>query len=116
MIVHFNVAEMNGVIFDKKSQSLKGQKEEEASITHSRRFQKGSSSRTKFVPSSSGSKKIQKKKGGKGKSPTATTEGKGKAKIAPSTLLRRRKRKETSSFKKLKDGEMTLKFLKLKGA
>ncbi|KAA0036111.1 gag/pol protein [Cucumis melo var. makuwa] len=49
-----------------------GQKEGEANVDHSRRF----------APSSSGSKKIQKKKAGKEKGPTAAIEGKGKAKIA----------------------------------
>ncbi|KAA0035551.1 gag/pol protein [Cucumis melo var. makuwa] len=53
-------------------QSLKGQKEGEENVAHSRRF----------APSSSGSKKIQKRKGGKGKSPTVAAEGKGKTKIA----------------------------------
>ncbi|KAA0032768.1 gag/pol protein [Cucumis melo var. makuwa] len=52
-------------------QSLKGQKEREANVAHSRRF----------APSCSGSKKIQKKKGEKGKNSTAA-EGKGKAKVA----------------------------------
>ncbi|TYK06669.1 gag/pol protein [Cucumis melo var. makuwa] len=52
--------------------SLKGQKEREENVIHSKRF----------APSSSRSKKIQKKKGGKGKYPTATAEGKGKAKVA----------------------------------
>ncbi|TYJ96752.1 Retrovirus-related Pol polyprotein from transposon TNT 1-94 [Cucumis melo var. makuwa] len=50
----------------------------------------------RFVPSSFGSKKIQKRKGGKRKGPTIAVEGKGKA-------------KETSSFKQLEEGEMTLK-------
>ncbi|TYK15861.1 gag/pol protein [Cucumis melo var. makuwa] len=44
----------------------------EANVAHSRRFS----------PSSSGSKKIQKSKEGKGKGPTIAAEGKGKAKVA----------------------------------
>ncbi|KAA0046798.1 DNA-binding protein HEXBP-like [Cucumis melo var. makuwa] len=66
--------------------SLKGQKEGEANVVHS----------MWLAPSSSGSKKIQKRKGGKGKGPTIAVEGKGKA-------------KETSSFKQLEESEMTLK-------
>ncbi|KAA0034936.1 gag/pol protein [Cucumis melo var. makuwa] len=68
-----------------------------------------------------------KKKGGRGKGPTVAIECKGKAKVAikgkcfhcnvdghwkrncPGTLLSRRKRKETNSFKQLEKGEMTLK-------
>ncbi|KAA0033235.1 gag/pol protein [Cucumis melo var. makuwa] len=98
-------------------QSLKGHKEGEANVAHSRRF----------APSSTRSKKIQKRKEGKGKGPTVAAKGKGKAKVAikgkcfhcnvmdigketaPSTLLRRKKRKETSSFKQLEEDEMTLK-------
>ncbi|KAA0052189.1 DNA-binding protein HEXBP-like [Cucumis melo var. makuwa] len=45
---------------------------QEANVAHSRRF----------APSSSGSKKIQKRKGGKGKGLTVATKGKGKAKVA----------------------------------
>ncbi|KAA0051545.1 gag/pol protein [Cucumis melo var. makuwa] len=52
-------------------QSRKGQKEGEANVTHSR----------SFAPSSSGSKKIQKRKGGKGKGSTVAAESKGKAKV-----------------------------------
>ncbi|KAA0047360.1 gag/pol protein [Cucumis melo var. makuwa] len=61
---------------------LKGQKEGDENVAHSKRFQKGSSSRTKFTPSFSGSKKIQKKKEGKGNGPTAAAEGKGKTQVA----------------------------------
>ncbi|TYK00843.1 gag/pol protein [Cucumis melo var. makuwa] len=60
MIVNFNVAEMNGAVIDEKSQSLKGQKKGEANVAHFRRF----------APSSSGSEKIQKEKGEKGKGHT----------------------------------------------
>ncbi|KAA0043514.1 gag/pol protein [Cucumis melo var. makuwa] len=167
MIVNFNIAEMNGVVFDEKSQvsyilkfllkssfqfrsnvemnkieynmttllkelqnfqSLKGQKKGEAKITHSR----------SFAPSSFGSKIIQKRKGGKGKGPTVVAEGKGKAKVAikekyfycnvdghwkrdcPKYLAKKNEKEgatnhvcsslqETSSFKKLEEGEITLK-------
>ncbi|KAA0067441.1 gag/pol protein [Cucumis melo var. makuwa] len=94
MIVNFNVAKMNGAIEYNMTtllkelqtfQSLKGQKEGEANVANSKRF----------TPSSSGSKKIQKKKGGKGKDSIAAAEGKRKA-------------KETSSLKQLGEGEMTL--------
>ncbi|KAA0031662.1 gag/pol protein [Cucumis melo var. makuwa] len=110
-IVNFNVAQMNGAVFDEKNQvsyilkslsksflqfrsnmemnkieynmttllkelqifqSLMRQKEGEANFDYSRRF----------APSSSGSKKIQKSKGGKGKGPTVAAEGKGKVKVA----------------------------------
>ncbi|KAA0047873.1 gag/pol protein [Cucumis melo var. makuwa] len=67
-------------------QSFKGQKVGEENVVHCKRF----------VPLSSRSKKIQKKKGGKGKGPTTTIEGKGKA-------------KETSSLEQLEEDEMTLK-------
>ncbi|KAA0051803.1 gag/pol protein [Cucumis melo var. makuwa] len=63
---------------DSLQEMFKEQKEGEENIAHSRRFQKGSSSGTKFEPSSSGFKKIQKKEGGKGKHPTTTAKGKGK--------------------------------------
>ncbi|TYK05724.1 gag/pol protein [Cucumis melo var. makuwa] len=59
-----------------------GQKEREANVSHSKRFQKGSSSETKSAPSSSRFKKIQKKKGEKGKCPAVVSKGKGKAKVA----------------------------------
>ncbi|KAA0049831.1 DNA-binding protein HEXBP-like [Cucumis melo var. makuwa] len=45
---------------------------QEENVAHSRRF----------APSSSGSEKIQKRKGGKEKGPTVAAEGKGKAKVA----------------------------------
>ncbi|TYK04890.1 gag/pol protein [Cucumis melo var. makuwa] len=45
---------------------------QETNVAHSR----------KFAPLSSGSKKIQKRKGGKGKGHTVAAEGKGKAKVA----------------------------------
>ena len=53
-------------------QSLKEQKKGEANVAHSKRF----------ALSSSRSKKIQKKKGEKGKGLTTAAEGKGKAKVA----------------------------------
>ncbi|KAA0063152.1 gag/pol protein [Cucumis melo var. makuwa] len=118
MIVNSNVARKNGVVFDEKSQSLKGQKEGGANVSLSRRF----------ASSSSGSKKIQKKKGGKGKGPIVAAEGKGKAKvvikrnvstamlmdIGKETALRATNHvcsslQETSSFKQLEEDEMTLK-------
>ncbi|KAA0066545.1 gag/pol protein [Cucumis melo var. makuwa] len=101
---------------------------QEANVAHSRRF----------APSSSGSKKIQKRKGGKGKGPTIAAEGKGKAKVAikgkcfhcnvdehwkrnyPKYLVKKKEKEgatnhvcsslqETSSFKQLEESEMTLK-------
>ncbi|TYK29276.1 gag/pol protein [Cucumis melo var. makuwa] len=54
----------------------------------------------KSEPSSSGFKKTQKKKGGKGKRPTVATKSKEKAKVVD---------KDTSSLKQLNEGEMTLK-------
>ncbi|TYK08875.1 gag/pol protein [Cucumis melo var. makuwa] len=98
-------------------QSLKGRKEGEVNVAHSRRF----------APSSSRSKKIQKRKGGKGKVLLLLLRAKGRLRYpsrgnvstamlmdigketALSTLLRRKKRKETSSFKQIEEGEMTLK-------
>ena len=56
------------VIFGQPSIQIK----QEANVAHSRRF----------APLSSGSKKIQKRKGGKGKGSTVAAEGKGKAKVA----------------------------------
>ncbi|KAA0065542.1 gag/pol protein [Cucumis melo var. makuwa] len=56
--------------------------------------------RNKSEPSSSGFKKTQKKKGGKGKRPTVATKSKEKAKVVD---------KDTSSLKQLNEGEMTLK-------
>ncbi|KAA0046060.1 gag/pol protein [Cucumis melo var. makuwa] len=108
-------------------QSLKEQKEGEENVAHSRRF----------APSSSGSKKIKKKKGGKGKGPTVAAEGKEKTKVAikgkcfpcnvdehwkrncPKYLTKKKEKEgatnhicsslhETSSFKQLQEGEMTL--------
>ncbi|KAA0060496.1 gag/pol protein [Cucumis melo var. makuwa] len=60
---------------------FKGQKEEEANVPHSKRFQKDSSSEIKSGPSSFGFKKIQKRKGGKGKCPAAGKD-KGNVKVA----------------------------------
>ncbi|KAA0039045.1 gag/pol protein [Cucumis melo var. makuwa] len=167
MIVNFNVAQMNGAVFDEKSQvsyilkslpksflqfcsnvemnkieynmttllkelqifqSLKGQKEGEANVAHSKRFS----------PSSSRSKKIQKRKERKGKGLTVAVEGKGKAKVAikgkcfqcdvdgqwkrncPKYLAKKKEKEgatnhvcsslqENSSFKQLEESEMTLK-------
>ncbi|TYK14981.1 DNA-binding protein HEXBP-like [Cucumis melo var. makuwa] len=90
---------------------------QEANVAHSRRF----------APSSSGSKKIQKRKGGKGKGPTVAVEGKGKAKVAikgkcfhcnvnehwkrncPKYLVKKKEKEETRSFKQLEKSEMKLK-------
>ena len=56
--------------------------EGEANVAHSKRkFQKGSSFGTKFIPQSSTSRKIQKKKGDKEKVPTIADKGKGKTKV-----------------------------------
>ncbi|KAA0060254.1 gag/pol protein [Cucumis melo var. makuwa] len=63
MMVHFNVAEMNGAVIDEASQGQKG----EANVaTSTRKFHRGSTSGTKSMPSSSGNKKWKKKKGGQG--------------------------------------------------
>ncbi|KAA0026005.1 gag/pol protein [Cucumis melo var. makuwa] len=73
--VEMNKIEYNMTTFLKELQnfqSLKGQKEGKANVTHSRRF----------APSSYGSKKIQKRKGGKGKGSTVAAESKWKAKVA----------------------------------
>ncbi|TYJ96908.1 gag/pol protein [Cucumis melo var. makuwa] len=90
------------------------------------------------TPSSSGSKKIQKRKEGSGKGPTIAVEGKGKAKVVikgkcfhcnvdehwktncPKYLVKKKEKEgatnhvcsslqETSSFKQLGESEMTLK-------
>ncbi|KAA0058368.1 gag/pol protein [Cucumis melo var. makuwa] len=102
---------------------------QEANVAHSNR---------RFVPSPSGSEKIQKRKEGKGKGPTIAVEDKGKAKVAikrkcfhcnvdehwktncPKYLVKKKEKEgatnhvcsslqETSSFKQLEDSEMTLK-------
>ncbi|TYJ99758.1 gag/pol protein [Cucumis melo var. makuwa] len=109
-------------------QSLKGQKEGEANVAHSKRFSH----------SSSRSKKIQKRKERKGKGLTVAVEGKGKAKVAikgkcfqcdvdgqwkrncPKYLAKKKEKEgatnhvcsslqENSSFKQLEESEMTLK-------
>ncbi|KAA0054063.1 gag/pol protein [Cucumis melo var. makuwa] len=98
-------------------QSVKGQKKGEVNIAHSRRFATSSS---RFI-------KIQKKKERKGKGSTVAAEGKGKAKVAmkekcfhynvdehwkrncPKYLVKKKEKEETSSFKQLEGGEMTLK-------
>ncbi|KAA0062925.1 gag/pol protein [Cucumis melo var. makuwa] len=101
---------------------------QEANVVHSRRF----------VPSSSGSEKIQKRKEGKGKGPTIAVEGKRKAKVVikekcfhcnddehwkincPKYLVKKKEKEgatnhvcsslqETSSIKQLEESEMTLK-------
>ena len=59
----------------------KGPQQGEANVTHSKKFHKSSSSRTKSVSSSFKPKKFKKKTGGKGKTPTAA-KGKVKAKVA----------------------------------
>ncbi|KAA0048552.1 gag/pol protein [Cucumis melo var. makuwa] len=95
MIVNFNVAEMNGAIFDEK----KG----EVNVARSRRF----------APSSSGSKKIQKKKGEKWKGPIVALqlENDQNAWILESEATNRvcSSLQETSSLKQLEEREMTLK-------
>ncbi|TYK26813.1 gag/pol protein [Cucumis melo var. makuwa] len=81
------LASMSDILSKKHEiMSLERQKEGEANDVHFR----------SFTPSSSRSKKIQKKKGRKKKGPTAAAEDKGKA-------------KKTSSLKQLEEGEMTLK-------
>ncbi|KAA0064277.1 gag/pol protein [Cucumis melo var. makuwa] len=96
---------------------------QEANVAHSRRF----------VPSSFGSQKIQKRKEGKGKGPTIAVEGKGKTKVVikgkcfhcnvdehwktncPKILDSGTTNhvcsslQETSSFKQFEESEMTLK-------
>ncbi|TYK13967.1 gag/pol protein [Cucumis melo var. makuwa] len=101
---------------------------QEANVAHSKRF----------APSSSGSRKIQKRKGGKGKGPTVAAECKGKAKVAikgkcfhynvdghwkrncPEYLANKKEKEgatnhvcsslqKTTSFKQLVESEMTLK-------
>ncbi|KAA0047456.1 gag/pol protein [Cucumis melo var. makuwa] len=80
---------------------------QEANVAYSRRFS----------PSSSGSEKIQKRKGGKGKGPTIAAEGNRKAKvtikgnISTEMLIDIGKETalKTSSFKQLEESEMTLK-------
>ncbi|KAA0052299.1 retrotransposon protein, putative, Ty1-copia subclass [Cucumis melo var. makuwa] len=81
MIVHFNVAEMNGAVFDEKSQEFFILKSLLKSFLQFRSNAKMNKIE-RFAPSSSGSKKIQKKKGGKGEGPTAAAKGKGKTKVA----------------------------------
>ncbi|KAA0041279.1 gag/pol protein [Cucumis melo var. makuwa] len=81
MIVNFNVAQMNGAVFDEKSQvsyilkSLPKNFLQFCSNVEMNKIER-------FAPSSSGSKKIQKRKGGKGKGPTVAAEGKRKANVA----------------------------------
>ncbi|TYK08144.1 gag/pol protein [Cucumis melo var. makuwa] len=58
MMVHFNVAEMNGTVIDEAYQANVA--------TSTRKFHRSSTSRTKFVSSSSGTKKWKKKMGGQG--------------------------------------------------
>ena len=66
-------------IFYQSLTKSKGPSEEETNDAHSKRkFQKGSSFRTKSIPQSSTSRKIQKKKGDKGKAPVAADKGRGK--------------------------------------
>ncbi|KAA0046801.1 gag/pol protein [Cucumis melo var. makuwa] len=104
------------------------QLKQEANVAHSKRF----------APSSSRSKKIQKRKEGKRKGPTIAVEGKEKAKVVikekyfhcnvdehwktncPKYLIKKKEKEgatnhvcsslqETSSFKQLGESEMTLK-------
>ncbi|KAA0065881.1 gag/pol protein [Cucumis melo var. makuwa] len=104
MIVDFNVAEMNRPAFDEKSQVsfiLKSLPKSSIQFCinvkiNQIEFQKGSSFETKSAPSSFRFKKIQKKKGWKRKRFAAAVKSKGKV-------------KETSSFKQLKECEVTLK-------
>ncbi|TYK21841.1 gag/pol protein [Cucumis melo var. makuwa] len=126
MIVHFNVAEMNGVVFDEKSQmsfilkslpksflqfpsnaemnkinynmttflkelhtfqSLKGQKEGEANVVHSRWKAKVAIKRKCF---------------------RCNVDGHWK-RNCPKYLAKKKEKEETSFFKQLEEGEMTLK-------
>ncbi|KAA0053089.1 gag/pol protein [Cucumis melo var. makuwa] len=90
MMVHFNVVEMNGAVIDeaklqtfKSLMKIKGQKGEENVATSIRKFDRGSTSGTKSVPSSSGTKKWKKKKGGHGnKANSVTAKTSKKAKTA----------------------------------
>ncbi|TYK23864.1 gag/pol protein [Cucumis melo var. makuwa] len=117
VIVNFNVAQMNGVVFDEKSQV---------------------SYILKSLPKSFLQFRINKRKGGKGKGSTVAAKGKGKAKVeikgkyyhcnvdghwkrnCPKYLAKKKEKKgatnhvcsslqETSSFKQLEESEMTLK-------
>ncbi|KAA0041821.1 gag/pol protein [Cucumis melo var. makuwa] len=128
IIINFNVVEMNGKVFDEKSQVsyiLKSLSKSFLQFRSNTEINKIDYNMTTLLKELS--KKIQKKKGGKGKGHTSIAEGKGKAKVASrenistamwmdirkettlSTLLRRKKRKETSSFKQLEEDEMILK-------
>ncbi|KAA0047901.1 gag/pol protein [Cucumis melo var. makuwa] len=90
MMVYFIVAEMNAIVIDEASQTFKslmktkGQKEEANVATSTRKFHRGSTSITKFMPSSSGTKKSKKKKkGGQGnKANLAVAKTNKKAKAA----------------------------------
>ncbi|TYK10608.1 gag/pol protein [Cucumis melo var. makuwa] len=89
MKMHFNIAEVNGGAINEQFQNLtKGKgKEVEANVTTTKgKFKRGSSSRSKTGPSKP-NRKIEKK--GKGKTP--------------------KQNKETSSWKRLSEGEITLK-------
>ncbi|TYK25814.1 gag/pol protein [Cucumis melo var. makuwa] len=77
MMVHFSVAEMNVVVINEASQG------EAIIATSTRKFHRGSTSGTKFVPSSSGNKKWKKNKGDQGnKANSAAAKTSKKAKAA----------------------------------
>ncbi|KAA0038389.1 gag/pol protein [Cucumis melo var. makuwa] len=89
MMVHFNVAKMNGVVINEANQTfesfmkIKGQKGKLNVATSTRKFHKGSTSGTKFMPCSFGTKKWKKKNSGQGnKANLATAKTSKKVKAA----------------------------------
>ncbi|KAA0032125.1 gag/pol protein [Cucumis melo var. makuwa] len=88
MMDHFNVGQANGAVIDEVNQTfeslmkIRGQKEEANVATSTRKFHRGSTSKTKFVPSSSKTKKWKKKKCGQGnKANSATAKMSKKVKV-----------------------------------
>ncbi|KAA0051351.1 gag/pol protein [Cucumis melo var. makuwa] len=129
--------QMNGVVFDEKSQVSYILKSLPKSFLQFR-INVEMNKIERFVPSFSESKKIQKRKGGKGKGSSVAAKGKGKAKVeikgkyyhcnvdghwkrnCPKYLAKKKEKEgatnhvcsslqETSSFKQLEESEMTLK-------